>query len=148
MKQTHPYEEMLDVQAVPPMSVATKALSAFKETGINLSTNIPNPARAKALLKKVLGEDAKYASLMQIDQPNLAEVSIVIFVIDEIELQFLQGTTPEEDAFQVSYLNFNNELAVRTLQGLGEAIATSIHFNVKYIQQKQEENARLLKGEG
>ena len=148
MKQTHPYEEMLNVQPVPPMSVVTRALSAFTETGINLSTNIPDPARAKALLEKVLGEDAKFASLMQINQPNLDEVSIVIFIIDEIELQFLQGTTPEEDAFQVSFLNFNNELAVRTLQGLGEAIATAIGFNIKYIQQKQEENARLLKGEG
>jgi hypothetical protein len=62
-----------------------------------------NPDRAKALLKKVLGEHYRYAKYLGADdQLGLYYQDAPVFIIDEIRLIFEQGTTESDDAFLVS----------------------------------------------
>lgn len=76
-----------------------------------------DPERAKALLKKVFGENSKYVWLKKDHRKH------PVFQIDGIDLYFTEGATAEEDKFTVSYLGIRFPLAVRSLEGLGLALA-------------------------
>jgi len=126
MPQNNPYEDLIKAKPAPFMSVVSKALAAFSKTGIDPSEDKFDPARAKALLKKVFGEDAKYAQI-KAQEPFDPDIDNPVFVLDGIELDFQQGTTPEEDIFKVTFAGVPVDMyAVRTLEGLGAAITASI----------------------
>ncbi len=126
MPQNNPYEDLIKAKPAPFMSVVSKALAAFSKTGIDPSEDKFDPARAKALLKKIFGEDAKYAQI-KAQEPFDPHIDNPVFVLDGIELDFQQGTTPEEDVFKVTFAGVPVDMyAVRTLEGLGAAITASI----------------------
>ena len=126
MPHNHPYEDLIKAKPAPFMSVVSKALAAFRKTGIDHSDEQFEPARATALLKKVFGEDAKYAQI-KAQEPFDPDIDNPVFVLDGIELDFQQGTAPEEDIFKVTFAGVPVDMyAVRTLEGLGAAITASI----------------------
>jgi hypothetical protein len=124
MTQANSYEKMLTAERATPMSVVSKALAAFSQTGINLEKDHIDHARAKVLLDKIFGEDARYVS---IKKPENLPYSPIIYIIDDIELVFCQGSVPEEDFFKVAFIGIEPEhFCVRTLAGVGFALAISI----------------------
>jgi hypothetical protein len=126
MPQSNPYDDMIKAKPAPTMSVVSKALAAFSKTGIDPSEDLFDPMRAKALLKKIFGEEAKFVKI-KAQEPFDPAIDNPVFVIDEIELDFQQGTTPEEDIFKVTFAGVLVDMyAVRTLEGLGAAITASI----------------------
>ena len=71
--------------------------------------------RGEVLLKRILGEAAEQARLDE-------DYHGVLFEIDEMQLLFTQGTTPDDDYFQVSLFGLEHPRAFRTLAGLGQAL--------------------------
>lgn len=109
--QEHPYAEILE--PCPDLdgeifTVAYNALGEQDEPGEH------DPERAKALLKKILGNYYKHAYLQQYDRNHPT------FGVADTELVFYQGMCPEDDVFLAG------PHVIRDLAGLGFALVDTI----------------------
>lgn len=90
-KQPHPYADLLDGKPDARLEVIEAALDSL----IDAPALAPcDPERAKALLKKVLGEELhQYATIVDADEYYPA------FGLGTTVLHFCQGATPDDDFF-------------------------------------------------
>jgi hypothetical protein len=108
-KMPIPYAEMLDADSEITEKIVRAALSAIAALE---EPKEHDPERAKALLKKILGEEL-YKGVRLSQYRSLYP----IFLIDEIEMIFTQGVEPEADYFLI-----DGFFVVRDLASLGSAI--------------------------
>lgn len=97
---------------VTPLSVASKALAAWRAPAQARSIT-----RANELLTAILGDDAGYATDAT-DAPD----GEIWFDLDDMQLRFVEGGTPEDDHYEVTFLSIPHPAGVRTLAGLGFAL--------------------------
>lgn len=104
-KQPHPYAELLDGKHDTDLIVIEAALESLKDAP---ALTPCDPERAKALLKKILGEELhQYARILDADEYHPA------FGLGVIELHFCQGATPADDFF------VTDPTIVRSLSDIG-----------------------------
>lgn len=97
---------------VTPLSVASKALAAWQAPAQTRSMT-----RANELLTRILGDDAGYATRAE-DAPD----DEIWFDLDDMQLRFVEGGTPEDDHYQVTFLSIPHQAGIRSLEGLGFAL--------------------------
>jgi hypothetical protein len=111
-----------DIWRAPgPMEVASVALTAYAKCfqfSFEPAKTEHAYLRAKNALAKILGANADCATLA----PD-AEYGEIYFDVDDMQLEFLLGATPDDDCFRVTFLNAPSPRPVRTAAGLGMALS-------------------------
>lgn len=111
-----------DIWRAPgPMEVASVALTAYAKCfqfPLEPARTEHAHLRAKNALAKILGANADCATLA----PD-AEYGEIYFDVDDMQLEFLIGATPDDDCFRVTFLNVPSLRPVRTAAGLGMALS-------------------------
>ena len=111
-----------DIWHIPgPMEVASAALTAYAKCfqfEFEPAKTEHAHSRAKNALAKILGANA-YCATLATD----AEYGQIYFDVDDMQLEFLLGATPEDDCFRVTFLNVPSPRHVRTAAGLGMALS-------------------------
>lgn len=108
-KQNAPYAEMLDADPSIGRKAIEAGMSANQAAG-ELTEH--DPERAKALLKKIMGEEL-YRGVRLMQYKPLYP----IFLLDGVEMVFVQGAMPETDHFLIDGI-----VVVRDMASLGDAI--------------------------
>ena len=112
MTQTKPVIPELPAR----LSIVSKALGEYHTAcSVHDAENKSNLDRGDELLERILGADAKHAFLIE-------DFEGVLFELDEIELLFREGPTPEDDYFMVSLFGLPGSFSVRTMAGLGQVL--------------------------
>jgi hypothetical protein len=132
MKNQDPYQAMRDAPIVPTGRLMLDAYKAYllsleKEFGgWPKEPKLHNPERARALLRKVLGEYYQYAKYLgPEEQLGLYYQDSPVFVLDNILLIFDQGTTEDDDVYLVSIgKRILPEYGVRSFAQLGCALGS------------------------
>ncbi len=109
-----------------PMTIVSKAMTAFEKIQVaqmNDQATFETPEniekRAKALLKKIFGDDAQFAlHFADVIDDDLHPR----FAIDNMALTFMLGATPDDDCFHLSFLSAKPVRPIRSLAGVGMAM--------------------------
>lgn len=130
-----------------PLTIMSKAMTEFEAITIsqmNAQGLFETPEnvkiRADALLQKIFGEDVQFAILItNDDDDDLAP----FFVIDNMGLKFILGATPEDDCFHLSFLSAKPIRPIRSLAGVGMALADAMdiideHFSLNEMGLAEE----------
>lgn len=122
--KANPYAELGVIGPAAEMTLVSKALAAYSKN----HSEKPCHERAIALLRKVLGDDVRYVEVLSDDDCTPE------FFVDGIILLFLQGATPEDDSFSIEFVEVSPGTVVRTVEGLGEALAEALELAAETIQ--------------
>ncbi len=125
---------MTDISPIPTrLSIVSQALGEFKTAWeARRAENKSLLDRGEELLQRILGEAAKHATLDD-------DFDGVLFELDDMQLLFTQGATPEDDYFQVSLFGMEHSRAFRTLAGLGKAldeVIAQLRLAVEYVNEQ------------
>jgi hypothetical protein len=77
----------------------------------------PTQQRAEDLLARILGNHAVHAQFA-----HDAEFGEIFFDIDDMQLKFVEGATPEDDYYLVTFMNVPAPNGFRTAAGLGKML--------------------------